>query len=599
MNLSPSPAHYARTQKLLSFHQQEIYRRTDALFAIIMVFQYCAGLGIAAWLSPQTWWGQYSAVHVHLWAALLLGGALTSLPVYLALRHPGEGKTRQTIALCQMLTGVLLIHLTGGRIETHFHVFGSLAFLACYRDWRVIATASLVVTLDHWLRGLYWPQSVYGILTADYWRFLEHTAWVVFEDIFLLRSCLQSQQEMQQIAERQAQIEMIKASVEQQVQERTLELRESNERFRSTVEYSSIGVALVAPDGRWLQANPALCEIIGYSEAELLHLNFQSLTHPDDLTANSRYVEQLLAGKIRTYQMEKRYFHKDGHSVDVLLNVSLVWDKGGQPLYFIKQIQDISERKRAEAALAQARDQALAAARHKSEFLASMSHEIRTPMNGVIGMTGLLLDTPLDEEQRDYAEIVQSSAKTLLTIINDILDFSKIEAGKLNLEAVPFHLSATLEDTIRPFARQAKGTPVNIACELSPDLPPVIVGDHLRLRQVLNNLVSNAVKFTKQGGITIRAAVESVAPEEVRVRFAVADTGIGISPAKQEVIFEAFTQADSSTTRQFGGTGLGLAITKQLVTLMGGNIWVESEEGCGSIFYFTACFQRDLSLMPT
>jgi two-component system, sensor histidine kinase and response regulator len=593
MNSPPSQAQIARSHELLAYHQQDIYRRTDSLFATIMVFQYLAGIGIAAWLSPLTWRGQYSAIHLHLWTAILLGGALTSLPLYLAIYHTGKTQTRHTIALCQMLMGVLLIHLTGGRIETHFHVFGSLAFLACYRDWRVIVSASAVVTLDHWLRGLYWPQSVYGILTTDNWRLLEHAGWVIFEDIFLLRSCFQSQQEMRQVAERQAQVEMLKASVEQQVLERTLELRESNERFRSTVEYSSIGVALVAPDGRWLQANRALCEIVGYSEAELLRSNFQAITHPDDLATDLQYVQQMLAGEIRTYQMEKRYFHKNGQLVDILLNVSLVWDKRGHPLYFIAQIQDISDRKRADAALAQARDQALAAARHKSEFLANMSHEIRTPMNGVIGMTGLLLDTQLDEEQRDYAEIVRNSAEGLLTIINDILDFSKVDAGKLDLEAVPFNLPSALEEAVRPFSVQAQATEVKIACQLPPDLPQMIIGDQLRLRQVITNLVGNAVKFTQQGEITITAAVESASNQDLQLRFAVADTGIGISPAKQKVIFDAFTQADGSITRQFGGTGLGLAIASRLIALMGGEIWVESEKGKGSTFFFTARFERD------
>ena len=278
MPLAASQAQTTRTQELLLHHQQEIYRRTDSLFAALLVFQYVAGIGIAAWLSPMTWVGQHSSIHLHLWASILLGGAITSLPIYLAIQHPGKVRTRHTIAICQMLTGALLIHLTGGRIETHFHVFGSLAFLACYRDWHVIVSATVVVAFDHWLRGLYWPQSVYGVLTADNWRFLEHAGWVIFEDIFLLRSCLQSQQEMWQIAERQAQVEAIKASVEQQVLERTLELSESEERFRSTVENSAIGVALLTPDGRWLQANHALCEIVGYSEAELLKLNFSSFS---------------------------------------------------------------------------------------------------------------------------------------------------------------------------------------------------------------------------------------------------------------------------------------------------------------------------------
>ena len=593
MPLAASQAQTTRTQELLLHHQQEIYRRTDSLFAALLVFQYVAGIGIASWLSPMTWVGQHSSIHLHLWASILLGGAITSLPIYLAIQHPGKVRTRHTIAICQMLTGALLIHLTGGRIETHFHVFGSLAFLACYRDWRVIVSATVVVAFDHWLRGLYWPQSVYGVLTADNWRFLEHAGWVIFEDIFLLRSCLQSQQEMWQIAERQAQVEAIKASVEQQVLERTLELSESEERFRSTVENSAIGVALLAPDGRWLQANHALCEIVGYSEAELLKLNFQAITHPEDLETDLGYVQKMLAEEIRTYQMEKRYIHKKGHLVDILLSVSLVWDQSKQPLYFIAQIQDISERKRTEEALAQTRDQALAATRAKSEFLANMSHEIRTPMNAVIGMTGLLLDTKLSAEQQDFVETVRTSSDALLTIINDILDFSKIESGKLDLEQQPFSLTECIESALDLVTVKAAEKGLELAYLLDPQTPHDIAGDVTRLRQILVNLLSNAVKFTRQGEVVINVKVIESPPRKnetdnrpITLEFSVTDTGIGIPKERMDRLFLSFSQVDSSTTRQFGGTGLGLAISKRLCEMMKGEMWVESEVGKGSTFFF-------------
>jgi signal transduction histidine kinase/CheY-like chemotaxis protein/HPt (histidine-containing phosphotransfer) domain-containing protein len=246
------------------------------------------------------------------------------------------------------------------------------------------------------------------------------------------------------------------------------------------------------------------------------------------------------------------------------------------------------ERKRAEDAVAQARDRAIEAARLKAEFLANMSHEIRTPMNGVIGMTDLALETELTVEQREYLDVVRSSAEALLQIIDDILDFSKIEAGRLTLEAVPFALRDVLDDALRPLALRAVQKGLYLGCEVSPEVPDTLVGDPGRLRQVIVNLVGNALKFTETGQVAIRAGIDERSAADVGVHFEVADTGIGVAPEKQQAIFSAFVQADGSTTRRFGGTGLGLAISTQLVEMMGGRIWIDSTLGEGSTFHFTA-----------
>ena len=369
-------------------------------------------------------------------------------------------------------------------------------------------------------------------------------------------------------------------------------LRESEGRFRGTFENAAVGIAHKDADGRFLRVNETYCEIVGYTRAELLARTFQDITYAEDLETELEQYLSLMRGELPSYSLEKRYIRKDGSLIWIDVSISLQRDAAGQPAYAIAVLQDISERKRLEEESRQAREAAESANRAKDEFLANVSHEIRTPMNAIIGMTELVLDTPMNDDQRQCLETVKSAADNLLAIINDLLDFSKIEAGKLELDPTDFALRPMLGDTLRALAMRAHRKGLELVFKLEPDVPDALVGDAGRLRQILFNLVDNAIKFTDYGEVVIRVevAADLAAEGEIGLRFTVSDTGIGIPHEKQETIFRAFEQEDTSTTRRYGGTGLGLTIAARLVALMGGTIIVQSEPGRGSTFTFTARF---------
>lgn len=365
------------------------------------------------------------------------------------------------------------------------------------------------------------------------------------------------------------------------------ELQESEKKFRTAMDGAAIGMALVSPEGRWLQVNSALCQILGYTKTELLDTDFQSLTHPEDLNMGLSRAQALFNKSIESFQIEKRYIHKNGSIIWAQLNTALVWDNENKPLYYISQIQDISQRKQMELELQKALLKAEESNRLKSEFLANMSHEIRTPMNGILGMTELVLDTELDEEQRHCLKMAYESGYNLLGIINDILDFSKIEAQKMELEILPFTLRDSLETILFPFIQQANSKGLTLESKVASDIPEKLAGDLTRLRQVLNNVIGNAVKFTEAGKICLAIEIETQNNHQLTLHWLVQDTGIGLTEEEQQRIFVPFCQADGSTSRKYGGTGLGLSICSKLLALMGGKIWVESEPGQGAAFHFT------------
>lgn len=673
----------ARAEELFRQQQNEIYRNTDKLFAKLMLCQWLAAIVIALIVSPYTWAGQSSAIHIHVWAAIFLGGAISIFPIWMTRAWPGAAMTRHVIAVAQMLMSALLISVTGGRIETHFHVFGSLVILSFYRDWRVLIPATIVVGLDHFLRGIYWPYSVYGVLSASPWRSIEHAAWVVFEDVFLIISCLRSIREMRAIAKRTA----------------ALETSERN--FRELFQEAPIGMAVVGLDEKFLQTNVELRQMVGYSEEELTSRSPLDITHPEDVAFSRNLAHEMLK-EISHNRVEKRYVRKDGEIVWAARTGSVIRDENGNPRHFLIMIEDISKRKKAEEAvrnseeryrmlfeanpypawvydpetlsflavnqaaidsygfsrdeflsmrikdirpqedvpaliedisessaetsrwhhrkksgglidveitarpisfggkqarlvlvndvtarlrgekaLEQARDEADRANKAKSEFLSRMSHELRTPLNAILGFGQLLDRQNPTQTQRSRLRHILSAGRHLLDLINEVLDISRIEVGRMQLSLEPVCVADALQealDLMRPLAVERR---IQLSADVDIDATVHVLADRQRLKQVLLNLLTNAIKYTPVSG---RVAVSYISDNVESVRISVSDTGPGIDDEKLARLFTPFDRlgAELSTVE---GTGLGLALSQRLMNAMRGSIGVDSAPGNGSIFW--------------
>ncbi len=372
------------------------------------------------------------------------------------------------------------------------------------------------------------------------------------------------------------------ATMEKRVRERTRALAESETGYKAILRTTMDGFFLVDLTGRILEVNNSYCDMVGYSSRELLNMRISDLEDSESPEQTRTHIKKIMQTGHDSF--ETRHRRKDGRVLDIEVSVNFLAIGGGRLVAFLR---DITERKRAEAALFQAKQEAEAASRTKDEFLANMSHEIRTPMNAIIGLTKLVLKSELQPRQNELLSKAHTSAQALLKTLNEILDYSKIEAGQLEIEQVPTDIKALLHEVADLFVAGIEEKDLKLSIEIDPELPPAVITDPMRLQQVLNNLVGNAIKFTEEGEIIVRVEVADSSNDSLLLRFSVQDTGIGLSPEQVDTLFEAFTQANGSISRKYGGTGLGLCICRRLVELMDGKITAASREGEGAIFSFT------------
>ncbi len=593
----------ARALELFTAMQQVVTCHTDKLFGHLMIWQYVASVGIALLISPHTWIGTHSHIHVHVIAAIFLGGLITALPVFMAFRQPGRVLTRHTVAVGQMLMSALLIHLTGGRIETHFHVFGSLAILAFYRDWRVLISASAVVYVDHVLRGLFWPQSVYGVMTAPIWRSLEHAGWVIFEVTFLLISIRKSLGETLNVAERQAELEDTNVTIERTVAERTAELtREIAERRQAdaSLNHSQAQLAKaqsIARLGSWewdVAQNKVIWSdetrrLYGFTDSDLGASMDRCVerVHPEDRSK----VQLALAEALRTggpYVCDHRAILPDGTIRTMHGLGEVVMDEHGKAIRIIGTTQDITEAERAEAALRSSEEQLRQS--QKMEAVGRLAGGVAHDFNNLLTVITCYSSMSLRQMEkshplRKYSEEIQAAAERAASLTGQLLAFSR----KQVLQPRIINLN-TIVSGMEKMLRRLIGEDIELCTMFDPEIGHV-KADPGQFEQVILNLGVNARDAMPRGGkLTIQTANVSL-DQKTRFRnrdlevgeyvmVAITDTGVGMTEEVKSHLFEPFF-----TTKGVGrGTGLGLATCYGIICQSDGDVRVYSELNCGTTF---------------
>jgi signal transduction histidine kinase/CheY-like chemotaxis protein len=592
-----------RTNVLFREQHQNIVRHTDQLFVRLMLIQWVFGVGLAVWISPLAWAGAGSQIHLHVWAAVLLGGLVTSVPVILASVQPGQVLTRHVVAVGQMFMSALLIHLTGGRIETHFHVFGSLAILAFYRDWRVLISASAVVYVDHLLRGFLWPQSVYGVLSAPIWRSLEHAGWVIFEVTFLIIAVQKSLSEMQLVAERQARVEALKDGIEATVAERTADLtREIGERRQAEEQLRNSQAMLAAAQqiarlGSWewnlgadrITRSEVTKRLLGYGadSPDPTLEQFLERVHRDDVQRVRKVFTDARADR-KPFGCDFRVVLPDGIERIIQSRGEVGLNKHGEPFKVIGTSQDITETRRAEDALHRSEEklrqsQKMEAVGRLAGGVAHDFNNLLTVIGGYSAMSLKMLKQG-DPLQKNIDEIQRASDRAV-SLTGQLLAFSRkqvLQPRVLQLNEVVHGMEKML--------RRLIGEDVELTTVLDPALVQV-KADPGQIEQVILNLAVNARDAMPRGGrltiSTSNASIDQKTSFRDRVMdpgryvmLAISDNGVGMTADVKSHLFEPFF-----TTKGLGkGTGLGLATCYGIVCQSGGDIRVYSEANSGTTF---------------
>jgi PAS domain S-box-containing protein len=559
---------------------RQLRSRTDHLLAMLLVVQWLAMIGVALVISPRTWAGRFPSTHIHVWAAIFLGGAICLYPAWLGWRRPGEVATRHIMAFGQMLVSAMLIHLTGGRIETHFHVFGSLALLALYRDARVFVTATVIVYVDHLVGGLFWPESVYGVLAATFWRSLEHAGWVLFEVTFLTLAIQAALKEMKELVARQIGLEKFNHDKVQEVRDRTQELATSEEQFRSFFRDSPIGLYRVSPAGDFQMANPALLTILGFASIEELRAANSSTDSRNPNPGRQQFLSDLAASPDVLYR-DTTWQRRDGSPLQIRESGRAFRDSAGQIVYVDGTIEDITEYRQLEERFRQSQKvQAI------GQLAGGIAHDFNNILTVISGYSQLLMSKDgFNEEVRTNLGRINDAGNRAAELTRQLLAFSR----KQRLQPRVIHLNAITAE-MDPMLQRLVGENIRIRTIAVSGLSPV-KADPSQIQQVVMNLVVNARDAMPNGGqLTIETANVTLGGEYVQshhdvaagdyVMLAVSDTGTGMTREVQARLFEPFF-----TTKEPGyGTGLGLATCHGIVKQSGGHIAAYSEVGHGTTF---------------